>query len=59
MEAACLVETLPDTVIRYGKPEIINSDQGSQLTSVEYLSFVKGLGTVRFSMDFKGGPPTM
>ena len=30
MEAAWVVETLSDTVDRYGKPEILNSDQGAQ-----------------------------
>jgi putative transposase len=54
MEATWVVETLSDTVRRYGKPEIINSDQGSQFTSDEYVSFVKGLETVRISMDGKG-----
>jgi transposase InsO family protein len=54
IEAACVVETLSDTVSRYGKPEIINSDQGSQFNSEEYVSFVKGLETVCVSMNGKG-----
>jgi putative transposase len=41
-------------VRRYGKPEIINSDQGSQFTCDEYVSFVTGIGTARISMDGKG-----
>jgi putative transposase len=47
-------ETLSDTVRRYVKPEIINSDQGSQFTSEEHVSLFKGLETVRISMDGKG-----
>ncbi len=32
MEAAFCVETLEDALARYGKPEIFNTDQGSQFT---------------------------
>ena len=35
------------------KPEIINSDQGSQFTSDEYIEYVKSLETVKISMDGK------
>jgi putative transposase len=38
----------------YGKPEIINTDQGSQFTSDEYIAFVKSLEMVKISMDGKG-----
>jgi putative transposase len=34
--------------------EVINSDQVSQFPSDDYVSFVKGLETVRISMDGKG-----
>jgi len=54
MEAEWVVEVLKATVLRHGKPEIINSDQGSQFTSDEYVSYVKSLLTVRISMDGKG-----
>ena len=37
----------------YGKPEILNSDQGSQFTSLEYVSYLKEEG-VQISMDGKG-----
>jgi putative transposase len=37
---------------RYGVPAIMNSDQGSQFTSEEYTSYLKGEG-VRQSMDGK------
>lgn len=54
MEAEWVVNTLKMTVNKYGKPGIINSDQGSQFTSDEYIDFVKGLETVKISMDGKG-----
>lgn len=38
---------------RHGKPEIINSDQGSQFTSHEYTSLLKD-NDIRISMDGKG-----
>jgi putative transposase len=38
---------------RYGKPEIINSDQGSQFTRDEYTTYLKNEG-IRQSMDGKG-----
>ncbi|NMB52508.1 MAG: IS3 family transposase [Bacteroidales bacterium] len=54
MEAEWVVDTLRMTVNKYGRPEIINSDQGSQFTSHEYIDYVKSLKTVRISMDGKG-----
>ena len=54
MEAEWVVGTLKKTVCRYGKPGIINSDQGSQFTSDEYIGYVKSLETVKISMDGKG-----
>ncbi|MBK9229180.1 MAG: transposase family protein [Ignavibacteria bacterium] len=38
----------------HGKPEIINSDQGSQFTSPVYIEYLKGLEKVKISMDGKG-----
>lgn len=54
MESEWVVNTLKASIAEYGKPEIINSDQGSQFTSDEYVNFVKGLETVKISMDGKG-----
>lgn len=54
MEAEWIVEVLKSTVLRHGRPEIINSDQGSQFTSDQYVNYVKSLKTVRISMDGKG-----
>ena len=38
---------------RYGRPEIFNSDQGSQFTSRELIKVLKDNG-IRISMDGKG-----
>lgn len=54
MEAEWVVRTVKEAIKRYGKPEIINSDQGSQFTSEEYVSYVKSLESVKISMDGKG-----
>jgi len=54
MKAEWVVRTLKTDTEQHEKPQIINSDQGSQFTSDEYISFVKGLETVKISMDGKG-----
>src|SRR2546423_13461969 len=36
MEAAFCVETLEDALARHGKPEIFNTDQGSQFTGTAF-----------------------
>jgi len=54
MEAEWVVTTLKTAISGYGKPAIINSDQGSQFTSDEYVNYVKSLKTVKISMDGKG-----
>ncbi|KEO61253.1 hypothetical protein DT23_10160 [Thioclava indica] len=36
MEAEFCVEVLQDAIARYGKPEIMNSDQGSQVAGFEW-----------------------
>lgn len=54
MEADWVVATLKEAIRLNGKPTIINSDQGSQFTSDEYISFVKSIKTIKISMDGKG-----
>ena len=54
METSWITQTLLKAINQYGIPEIINSDQGSQFTSEEYVSFVKDLETCQISMDGKG-----
>jgi putative transposase len=47
------VEAVKEAFERYGKPEIFNTDQGSQFTSEEFVDLLKQSG-VRISMDGKG-----
>ena len=53
MEAAFCVEALEEALARHGKPEIFNTDQGSQFTSHEFTS-VLTTANVSISMDGKG-----
>ena len=54
MDAEWVVVCIKQAISRYGAPEIINSDQGSQFTSDEYIGYIKSLETVKISMDGKG-----
>lgn len=49
----CCLEVFDKAIARYGKPEILNSDQGSQFTSKEWISRV-GKEGINISMDSKG-----
>ena len=53
MEAAFCVEALEEALARHGKPEIFNSDQGSQFTSLDFTSVLTS-ACVAISMDGKG-----
>jgi len=52
LETAPVLEAVKDAIERYGVPAIINSDQGSQFTSDEYVALLKKYG-IRQSMDGK------
>ena len=54
MEAKWVVEIIKRAVKKHGKPAIINSDQGSQFTSDEYVNTIKGFKDILISMDGKG-----
>ena len=54
METSWITQTLMKAISQYGIPEIINSDQGSQFTSEDYVSYIKSLKTCEISMDGKG-----
>lgn len=54
MEANWVVGVLKGTVKKYGKPDIINTDQGSQFTSEEWVGYIKSLKKTKISMDGKG-----
>jgi putative transposase len=47
------VEALEEALLKFGVPEIFNTDQGSQFTSDEWINVLKGAG-VAISMDGKG-----
>jgi putative transposase len=53
MEAAFCVETLEDALARHDKPEIVNTDQGSQFTG-EAFTGVLIKNDIAISMDGKG-----
>ena len=53
MDAGFCVEALRDAIRQYGKPEIFNTDQGSQFTSFSFTNALKEHG-IKISMDGKG-----
>jgi putative transposase len=53
MEAAFCVETLEDALARHGRPEIFNTDQGSQFTGSSFTGLLADYG-ISISMDGKG-----
>ena len=53
MEADFCVEALKEAIAKYGKSEIMNSDQGSQFTGFEWIQALKD-ADVNISMDGKG-----
>ena len=53
MEAGFCVEALEEALAKHGKPEIVNTDQGSQFTGAAFTGVLAGCG-VAISMDGKG-----
>ena len=53
MEAAFCVNALEEALARWGKPEIFNTDQGSQFTSAVFTGRLAADG-IRISMDGRG-----
>jgi len=53
MEAAFCVETLEEALARHGKPDIFNTDQGSQFTGAAFTGVLANNG-IAISMDGKG-----
>jgi putative transposase len=53
MEAAFCVEALDEALARYGRPEIFNTDQGSQFTSHDFTSVLRR-NDIAISMDGRG-----
>lgn len=53
MDVAFCIEAVEEAMARFGKPEIFNTDQGSQFTSREFITLLIGAG-IKISMDGKG-----
>ncbi len=53
MDAGFCVEALNEALSKYGKPEIFNTDQGSQFTSFDFTGVLKG-ADITISMDGRG-----
>jgi len=53
MDAAFCVDALNDALEKYGKPEIFNTDQGSQFTCFDFTGIIKDAG-IKISMDGRG-----
>jgi putative transposase len=53
MEAAFCVEALEEALAKHGKPEIFNTDQGSQFTGAAFTGVLAKTG-IAISMDGKG-----
>ena len=53
MEAAFCIETLQEALAKHGKPDIFNTDQGSQFTGAAFTGVLTENG-IAISMDGKG-----
>jgi putative transposase len=53
LEACHAKEVIEQALARYGTPEIVNTDQGSQFTAIEFTDAVLGPGC-KLSMDGRG-----
>lgn len=53
MDKAFCIEAVEEALARYGKPDIFNTDQGSQFTSAAFTGLLLGNG-IKVSMDGKG-----
>jgi putative transposase len=53
LESSFCVKALERALLKYGRPEIFNSDQGSQFTDAAFIGILEANG-VRISMDGRG-----
>ncbi|WP_425249906.1 DDE-type integrase/transposase/recombinase, partial [Enterobacter hormaechei] len=53
MEVDFCISALNEAIGKYGRPEIFNTDQGSQFTSDAFIDVLKSNG-IQISMDGKG-----
>ena len=53
LDASFCVEALEEAVAKYGKPEIMNTDQGSQYTGAGWITILTK-ADIKISMDGRG-----
>jgi putative transposase len=53
MDVSFCLDALDEALARFGKPEIFNTDQGSQFTSTEFTGRLEA-ASIRISMDGRG-----
>ena len=53
MDTAFCLEALEEAIQRFGPPELVNTDQGSQFTSLAFIELLKS-HDIEISMDGKG-----
>src|SRR6186713_3025381 len=53
IEAAFCIEALEEALARHGRPEVFNTDQGAQFTSLDFTNVLLKAG-IAISMDGKG-----
>jgi putative transposase len=54
MKTDFIIRTVEKAVQAHGMPKIINSDQGSQFTSKDYIDCIKKYESIKISMDGRG-----
>ena len=53
LDASFCVEALKEAITKYGKPEIMNADQGGQFTGADWITTLTD-ADVKISMDGRG-----
>lgn len=53
MDASFCVEALNEAILKYGKPEIMNTDQGAQFTGKDWIAILTD-AKIKISMDGRG-----
>jgi putative transposase len=53
LETSFCIEAVNEALARHGKPDIFNTDQGSQFTSIDFIKVLKD-ANIAISMDGKG-----
>lgn len=54
MDSQWCCSIVQDAVSKYGKPEILNTDQGAQYTSDDFIDLITKEYKIKFSMDGRG-----